>query len=187
MQINIPRIIAETAIESYVISLILFILFTFFFKISSLRKAIFLNSINMLGLLSSIVAFGDEIYFLLKTPKRNSELIIYDSYQKDWMLFIPMISFLLVIILFFPKKRRQNMGWSLVGLSLLVWIRLSNGLQRWLMYQEHSHKPAKFSVHFFSFTKDALWLCTVFVLGVFCIAWMHHKMVFSNRSPKMEV
>lgn len=187
MQINILRIVVEIAIECYVISLILFTLFTFFFKISSLRKAIFLNSINMLGLLSSIVAFGDEIYFLLKTPKRNSELIIYDSYQKDWLLFIPMISFLLVIIVFLPSKRRQNMGWSLVGLLLLVWIWLNNGLQRWLMYQEHSHKPAKFSVHFFSVTKDALWFYLLFVLGTFSIAWMHHKIVFSNRSPKIEV
>jgi hypothetical protein len=187
MQINIPRIIAETAIESYVISLILFTLFTFFFKISSLRKAVFLNSINLLGLLSSIVILGDEIYFLLKIPKSNYELIVYQEHNGDWLRFIPMFGFLLITIIFIQRKRRQNMGWSLIGLSLLVWIRLSNGLQRWLMYQEHSHKSAKFSVHFLSVTKDALWLYVVFVLGIFSIAWIHHKIVFSNRSPKMEV
>jgi hypothetical protein len=187
MQIDIPRIIAETAIESYVICLLLFTLFTFFFKISSLRKAVFLNSINLLGLLSSLVILGDEIYFLLKTPKSNYELIVYQEHNGDWLRFIPMLGFLLVIIIFLPRKRRQNMGWSLIGLLLPVLIRLSNGLQRWLMYQEHSHKPAKFSVHFFSFSKDALWLYVVFVLGTFSIAWMHHKIVFSNRSSKIEV
>ena len=77
MQINILRIVAETAIESYVISLLLFTLFTFFFKISSLRKAVFLNSINLLGLLSSLVILGDEIYFLLKinSTQSNRQLV----------------------------------------------------------------------------------------------------------------
>ncbi len=187
MQINILRIVVEIAIECYVISLILFTLFTFFFKISSLRKAIFLNSINTLGLLSSIVTFGDEIYFFFKTTKRNFELPVYLGHKGDWLILAPMVGFLLVIIIFLPRKRRQNMGWSLIGLLLPVLIRLSNGLQRWLMYQEHSHKPAKFSVHFFSFSKDALWLYVVFVLGTFSIAWMHHKIVFSNRSSKIEV
>lgn len=187
MQINILRIVVEIAIECYVISLVLFTLFTFFFKISSLRKAVFLNSINMLGLLSSIVAFGDEIYFFFKTPKSNYELIAYQAHNGDWLRFAPMVGFLLIIIVLFQGKRRRNMGWSFVGVLLLVLIRLSDGLYRWLIHQEYSHKPAKFTVHFLSFTKDALWLYMVFVLGIFSIAWMHHKIVCSNKSPKIEV
>jgi hypothetical protein len=185
MQINILRIVVEIAIECYVISLILFTLFTFFFKISSLRKAIFLNSINTLGLLSSIVTFGDEIYFFFKTTKRNFELPVYLGHKGDWLILAPMVGFLLIIIVFLARKRRQNMGWSLVGLLLLVLLKLFDGLHSWLMHQQCLHKPPKILPYFISINNTLL-LYIMFFVGIFSTAWIHHKIAFRNRSPKIE-
>jgi hypothetical protein len=185
MQINILRIVAEIAIESYVISLVLFILFIAFLKTSSHCKAIFFNSINLLGLLGMFIAFSDELYFLFKTPKRNSELIIYEAYKKDWLLFVPMIGFLLFIIIFFQGKRRRNMRWSFIGLSLFGWIKLSNFLHNWLLYQQYVHKPIKLLIHFFSITKDSIWFYVLFIVGIFAIAWIDYKGGFYHKEMKI--
>lgn len=161
---SILRDFAYALLESYALAVLLLWIFSRLFTPFRLREVGVLSNLNLIGISLGMLAIIGNV--------NDYALLISRQYQSQWLQLIYLKEYLalsmvvnsLALMVFYSKKRREDMVWTFIAGFLLLLPKILDPIRHWFMEPVCGSTSNSITMHFFSFSYFFWWFSWVFVV-----------------------